>query len=38
MPATDDLWLYLACSKITSDFIVDRLEQWWQEVRPCTSG
>ena len=33
MPATDDLWLYLACSKITSDFIVDRLEQWWQEVR-----
>src|ERR671921_106462 len=23
----------MACSKITSDFIVDRLEQWWQEVR-----
>jgi hypothetical protein len=33
VPETDDLWLYLACSKITSDFIVDRLEQWWQEVR-----
>jgi hypothetical protein len=33
VPATDDLWLYLASSKITSDFIVDRLEQWWQEVR-----
>ena len=23
----------MARSKITSDFIVDRLEQWWQEVR-----
>ena len=34
VPETDDLWLYMACSKITSDFIVDRLEQWWQEVRP----
>ena len=33
VPATDDLWLYLASTKITSDFIVDRLEQWWQEVR-----
>jgi transposase len=32
-PATDDLWLYMASTKITSDFIVDRLEQWWQEVR-----
>jgi transposase len=32
-PQTDDLWLYMARSKITSDFIVDRLEQWWQEVR-----
>jgi hypothetical protein len=33
LPQYDDLWLYMACSKITSDFIVDRLEQWWQEVR-----
>jgi transposase len=33
VPATDDLWLYMASTKITSDFIVDRLEQWWQEVR-----
>jgi transposase len=33
VPQTDDLWLYMARSKITSDFIVDRLEQWWQEVR-----
>jgi transposase len=33
VPVTDDLWLYMARSKITSDFIVDRLEQWWREVR-----
>ena len=33
LPEHDDLWLYLARSKVTSDFIVDRLEQWWQEVR-----
>jgi transposase len=33
VPQTDDLWLYMARSKITSDFIVDRLEQWWREVR-----
>jgi hypothetical protein len=33
VPQEDDLWLYMARSKITSDFVVDRLEQWWQEVR-----
>jgi transposase len=33
LPQYDDLWFYMARSKITSDFIVDRLEQWWQEVR-----
>ena len=33
LPEHDDLWLYMACSKITSDFIVDRLEQWWDGVR-----
>jgi transposase len=33
LPEHDDLWLYRAHSKITSDFIADRLEQWWQEVR-----
>jgi hypothetical protein len=33
LPEHDDLWLYMAHSKITSDFIVDRLAQWWQEVR-----
>jgi transposase len=33
LPQYDDLWLFMARSKVTSDFIVDRLEQWWQEVR-----
>jgi transposase len=33
IPRTDDLWLYMTRSKVTSDFIVDRLEQWWREVR-----
>jgi transposase len=33
LPEHDDLWLYMARSKVTSDFIVDRLEPWWQEVR-----
>jgi transposase len=33
LPQTDDLWFYMARSEVTGDFIVDRLEQWWQEVR-----
>jgi transposase len=33
LPQYDELWLYMTHSKVTSDFIVDRLEQWWQEVR-----
>jgi transposase len=33
LPQYDDLWFYMAHSKVTSDFIADRLEQWWQEVR-----
>jgi len=33
LPKHDDLWLYMARSKITSDFIADRLEQWWKKVR-----
>jgi Rhodopirellula transposase DDE domain len=33
LPRYDDLWLYMTRSKVTSDFIVDRLEQWWQEIR-----
>jgi transposase len=34
LPECDDLWLYMGRSKLTSDFIADRPEQWWQEVRP----
>jgi len=33
LPEHDDLWVYMACSKVTSDFIADRLEQWWEGVR-----
>jgi hypothetical protein len=33
LPEHDDLWLYMGRSKVTSDFIVDRLEQWWECVR-----
>ncbi len=33
LPEHDDLWLYMARSKVTSDFIADRLEQWWEGVR-----
>jgi Rhodopirellula transposase DDE domain len=30
LPQYDDLALYLTSSPITSDFIVDRLQQWWE--------
>jgi hypothetical protein len=33
LPDYKDLSLYFSHSKVTSDFIVDRLEQWWQEKR-----
>jgi transposase len=33
LPQYDDLWFSMARSKVTSDFIADRLEQWCQEVR-----
>ena len=33
LPEHDDLWLYMARSKVASDFIADRLEQWWEDVR-----
>jgi Rhodopirellula transposase DDE domain len=33
LPEHDDLWLYMARSEVTSDFIVDRLEEWWEGVR-----
>lgn len=32
LPEYDDLFLYFSASKITSDFIADTLQQWWQEV------
>ena len=33
LPATDELFLYGVTSKVTSDCLVDRLEQWWERVR-----
>jgi transposase len=30
LPEYDDLTLYMARSKVTSDFIVDRLKDWWE--------
>jgi transposase len=33
LPATDELFLYGVTSKVTSDCLVDRLEQWWASVR-----
>jgi len=33
LPQYDDLFLYFTPSKVTSDFIVDTLDQWWLEVR-----
>jgi hypothetical protein len=29
LPATDELFVYHVTSKVTSDCVVDRLEQWW---------
>ncbi len=34
LPATDELFLYGITSKVTSDCVVDRLVQWWEQVRP----
>jgi len=34
MPETDELFVYGVTSKVTSDCLVDRLAQWWQEVGP----
>ncbi len=33
LPEHDDRTLYMARSKVTSDFIVDRLEDWWESHR-----
>jgi hypothetical protein len=34
LPDYKDLTFYFTASKVTSDFIVDRLGQWWEEKRP----
>lgn len=33
LPATDELFLYNVTSRVTSDCLVDCLEQWWKHVR-----
>jgi hypothetical protein len=33
MPATNELFVYGVTSRVTSDCLVDRLEQWWATVR-----
>jgi len=33
LPASDELFLYGVTSNVTSDCLVDRLEQWWECVR-----
>jgi len=33
LPQQQELFLYLARSRVTSDFIVDALGHWWQKVR-----
>lgn len=30
LPRYDDLWLYFTTSRVTSDFMVDVLDRWWQ--------
>ena len=32
LPASDELFVYGVTSKVTSDCLVDRLEQWWESV------
>jgi transposase len=38
LPESDELFLYLISSKVTSDCIVDILEQWWHEFRERLNG
>jgi hypothetical protein len=33
MPASNELFVYGVTSRVTSDCLLDRLEQWWQTVR-----
>jgi Rhodopirellula transposase DDE domain len=35
VPQSDELFLACVTSKVTSDCLVDVLEQWWQSVRAC---
>lgn len=34
LPASDELFVYGVTSKVTSDCLVDCLQQWWEEVGP----
>lgn len=34
LPASDELFMYAVTAKVTSDCLVDRLVQWWEQVRP----
>ena len=34
LPELDELFFYFTESKVTADFIVDVLEQWWNTVKP----
>jgi hypothetical protein len=38
LPEPKELNLYFALSKVTSDFIVDRLGEWWEGNRSRLSG
>ena len=33
LPTTDELFVYGVTSKVTSDCLVERLEEWWESVR-----
>jgi hypothetical protein len=33
LPSTNELFVYGVTSKVTSDCLIDRLEQWWEQVR-----
>jgi len=34
LPATNELFVYGVTSKVTSHCLVDRVHEWWEEVRP----
>jgi Rhodopirellula transposase DDE domain len=33
LPSSDELFLYVVTSKVTSDCLVDRLVDWWETVK-----